>query len=53
MIKIKELSDKYGFKIIEDASHAIGGEYKGVKIGKYDYSDITVLVFMCKNNHYL
>ena len=46
MIKIKELSDKYGFKIIEDASHAIGGEYKGVKIGKCDYSDITVLVFI-------
>ena len=45
MKRIKELSDQYGFKIIEDASHAIGGEYRGKKIGKCEYSDITVFSF--------
>lgn len=45
MLKIKELSKKYGFKIIEDASHAIGGEYRGKKIGCCEYSDITVFSF--------
>ena len=28
----KELSDKYGFKIIEDASHAVGGNIKILKL---------------------
>ena len=45
MIKIHELSRKYGFKIIEDASHAIGGEYEGERIGNCQYSDITVFSF--------
>ena len=45
MDKIKELSIKYGFKIIEDASHAIGGKYKGKPIGNCKYSDITVFSF--------
>jgi UDP-4-amino-4,6-dideoxy-N-acetyl-beta-L-altrosamine transaminase len=45
MVKIKSLADKYGFKIIEDASHAIGGSYKGKKIGSCQYSDITVFSF--------
>ena len=35
----------YGFKIIEDASHAIGGSYKGKKVGSCRYSDITVFSF--------
>ncbi len=42
---IYALSQKYGFKIIEDASHAIGGEYKGEPIGNCRYSDITVFSF--------
>ena len=42
---IKELSDKYGFKIIEDASHAVGGEYQDFKVGSCQYSDITVFSF--------
>ena len=33
MSKIKELSKKYKFYIIEDASHALGSIYKGSKIG--------------------
>ena len=45
MDKIFELSKKYGFKIIEDASHAIGGKYKGEPIGNCKHSDITVFSF--------
>ena len=45
MKKIHELSIRYGFKIIEDASHAIGGEYSDEKIGSCSYSDITVFSF--------
>tara|TARA_B100000767_G_scaffold193403_1_gene180526 strand:- start:10624 stop:11781 length:1158 start_codon:yes stop_codon:yes gene_type:complete len=45
MRKIKELSEIYGFKIIEDASHAIGGHYLDSKIGSCKYSDITVFSF--------
>jgi UDP-4-amino-4,6-dideoxy-N-acetyl-beta-L-altrosamine transaminase len=42
---IHALGQKYGFKIIEDASHAIGGKYKGEFIGNSRYSDITVFSF--------
>ena len=42
---IHTLSAKYGFRIIEDASHAIGGRYKGEPIGCGRYSDITVFSF--------
>ncbi len=42
---IKKLSRKYGFQIIEDASHAIGAMYAGHKIGSCKYSDITVFSF--------
>ena len=45
MAAIHALSQKYGFKIIEDASHAIGGQYKGEPIGNGRYSDITVFSF--------
>jgi len=45
MKKIHQLSQKYGFKVIEDASHAIGGKYKGKPIGSCKYSDITVFSF--------
>jgi UDP-4-amino-4,6-dideoxy-N-acetyl-beta-L-altrosamine transaminase len=45
MAAIHALSQKYGFKIIEDASHAIGGRYKGEPIGNGRYSDITVFSF--------
>jgi len=33
MDKIKEIATKYGLKIIEDAAHALGGSYKGIKVG--------------------
>jgi UDP-4-amino-4,6-dideoxy-N-acetyl-beta-L-altrosamine transaminase len=45
MEEIFELSQKYNFKIIEDASHAIGGKYKSDPIGSCMYSDITVFSF--------
>lgn len=45
MEKIAELSEKYGFKIIEDASHAVGGEYNGNPVGSCQFSDITVFSF--------
>jgi len=45
MAAIHALSLKYGFKIIEDASHAIGAKYKGEAVGNCRYSDITVFSF--------
>ena len=45
MKAIHELSKIYGFKIIEDASHAIGASYKNTKIGDCKFSDITVFSF--------
>jgi len=45
MKKIHSLSQEYGFKIIEDASHAIGGKYLDQPIGGCQYSDITVFSF--------
>ena len=45
MAAIKRLSNKYGFKIIEDASHAIGGKYHDKPVGSCEYSDITVFSF--------
>ena len=45
MEAIHKLSKQYGFRVIEDASHAIGGSYKGSSIGCGIYSDITVFSF--------
>ena len=45
MEKIKSLSKKYKFKIIEDASHAFGAKYKNFKVGSCRYSDMTVFSF--------
>jgi dTDP-4-amino-4,6-dideoxygalactose transaminase len=45
MAAIHALGEKYGFRIIEDASHAIGGKYRGETIGNCRYSDITVFSF--------
>jgi UDP-4-amino-4,6-dideoxy-N-acetyl-beta-L-altrosamine transaminase len=45
MAGIYALSMQYGFKIIEDASHAIGGKYQNKPIGNCRYSDITVFSF--------
>lgn len=45
MAAIHELGKTYGFRIIEDASHAIGGRYKDTPIGAGRYSDIIVFSF--------
>jgi UDP-4-amino-4,6-dideoxy-N-acetyl-beta-L-altrosamine transaminase len=45
MKTIHSLSLKYGFKIIEDASHATGGRYDGQPVGSCKYSDVAVFSF--------
>lgn len=45
MARIHALGQHYGFRIIEDASHAIGGKYKGKPVGGCHYSDITIFSF--------
>lgn len=45
MARIRELALEYGFAVIEDASHAIGGEYRGSKVGSCAYSEMTVFSF--------
>ena len=45
MRAIGKLSMEYGFKVIEDASHAIGAKYLGKPVGNCEYSDITVFSF--------
>jgi len=45
MQSIHSLSQRFGFKIIEDASHAIGGKYQGQTIGNGRYSNITIFSF--------
>ncbi|MDC0446753.1 UDP-4-amino-4,6-dideoxy-N-acetyl-beta-L-altrosamine transaminase [Gammaproteobacteria bacterium] len=45
MKRIHFLSRKYGFRVIEDASHAIGGKYLNKPIGGCNYSDITIFSF--------
>jgi dTDP-4-amino-4,6-dideoxygalactose transaminase len=45
MAKIRSLADRYGFRIIEDASHAVGGEYRGRKVGGCDHADIAIFSF--------
>ena len=45
MKSIHELSQKYGFRVIEDASHAIGAKYISEAVGSCRYSDITVFSF--------
>ena len=45
MVEINKLSKKYGFSVIEDASHAIGGYFNSRPVGCCDYSSITVFSF--------
>ena len=45
MEQIRRLAKEYGVTIIEDASHAIGAEYKESRIGSCEYSDMTVFSF--------
>jgi len=45
MERISSLSQRYNFKIIEDASHALGARYKNQMTGHCEYSDVTVFSF--------
>lgn len=45
MAGIAALADRYGFKVVEDASHAIGASYDGAPVGDCRYSDICVFSF--------
>lgn len=45
MAAIGALAKRYGFRVIEDASHAIGGHYRDVPVGSCAFSDITVFSF--------
>lgn len=45
MARISELADRYGFKILEDAAHGIGGRYRDAAIGSCEYSDATTFSF--------
>lgn len=45
MRRIAELKQRFGFHVIEDASHAIGASYDGQRVGACAYSDITVFSF--------
>ena len=45
MAAIGSLAQRYGFAVLEDASHAIGGRYKGEPVGNCRHSAITVFSF--------
>jgi UDP-4-amino-4,6-dideoxy-N-acetyl-beta-L-altrosamine transaminase len=45
MEPMADLAQRYGFRIIEDAAHGIGGFYKERPIGSCTFSDMTVLSF--------
>ncbi|WP_337881107.1 UDP-4-amino-4,6-dideoxy-N-acetyl-beta-L-altrosamine transaminase [Rheinheimera sp.] len=45
MQQLQQLAQSYGFKVIEDASHAVGAEYSGKPVGCCTFSDITVFSF--------
>lgn len=45
MEEIHQLARRYGFRVIEDASHAIGGSFQGTPVGSCRYSDATVFSF--------
>lgn len=45
MARIGQLARQYGFKVIEDASHAVGARYAGRPVGCGDHADITVFSF--------
>ena len=45
MREIWRLAGKYGFRVLEDAAHALGAEYDGAKVGSCAYSHAAVLSF--------
>ena len=45
MAPIRALADRYGFKVLEDAAHAIGGRYQGAPVGSCRCSDAAIFSF--------
>lgn len=45
MASVRELADRYGFWVLEDAAHALGGRYRGERVGSCRYSDAAVFSF--------
>lgn len=45
MAAIAKLAERYGFAVVEDASHAVGAEYLSHPVGRGEFSDITVFSF--------
>lgn len=45
MAAIAELARRYGFRVIEDAAHAFGADYRGKPVGSCQYSDIAVFSY--------
>jgi UDP-4-amino-4,6-dideoxy-N-acetyl-beta-L-altrosamine transaminase len=45
MRAIAGLAQRFGFRVIEDASHAIGATYENEPVGVCRYSDITIFSF--------
>lgn len=45
MAEFAALADRYGFRLLEDASHAIGASYKGAPVGNCNHSEATIFSF--------
>lgn len=45
MAEIAVLAERYGFSVVEDAAHALGGQYHGKKIGSCEFSNATIFSF--------
>lgn len=45
MAEIRQLAERYGFRVLEDASHAIGGRYRGQAVGRCTFSDAAIFSF--------
>lgn len=45
MAGIRRLADEYGFKVVEDASHAVGARCQGRPVGSGAHADLTVFSF--------
>jgi UDP-4-amino-4,6-dideoxy-N-acetyl-beta-L-altrosamine transaminase len=45
MRAMRRLADEYGFRIIEDASHAVGADYGNAPVGDCQFSDVAVFSF--------
>jgi UDP-4-amino-4,6-dideoxy-N-acetyl-beta-L-altrosamine transaminase len=45
MRAISELAGRYGFRVLEDASHAVGAEYRSARVGSCEHADLAVFSF--------